>query len=382
MGINIIFAPNSQGVQMENTENKFKEMVKDSNLQVEFQQKMLSWFYEHRREMPWREEPLPYYIWISEIMLQQTRVDTVIPYFLRFIRKYPDIASLAESDEEELLKYWEGLGYYQRVRNLRVTAMSLMLNHGGRLPETFSELLKLKGIGEYTAGAIASEAFAERVPAVDGNVFRVMARLTGERGDIRDRKVMEKLKDMARMLLPYEHVGDFNQALIELGALICIPKGTPKCGICPVKNHCEAYERGIQSEIPLRGKNKDRKIEERTVFLLECHGRYAIRKREEGKLLGGLYEIPHEEGFYGEEEVEELMKSHGLKVLSMEMLKDRKFLFTHIEWKLKGFKITLAAETADYVFETPERIMENYTLATAFKGYITELMRPSQQSFL
>ncbi len=345
-------------------------------------QRILSWYHEHRRTMPWREEPLPYYIWISEIMLQQTRVDTVIPYFHRFIEKYPDIRSLAESDEEELLKYWEGLGYYQRVRNLRITAIDLLENHDARLPESFEELLKLKGIGEYTAGAIASEAFGEKVPAVDGNVYRVMARLTGERGDIRDRIVMKRLREAAEDLLPDKDVGDFNQGLIELGALICIPKGSPKCGLCPVKDHCTAYENNLQDEIPLRRKNKERKIEERTVLLLETDGRFAIRKREEGKLLGGLYEIPHEEGFYSRDEVEELVEGMGMEVLSLEGLKDRKFLFTHIEWRLKGYHIRIKSEHHDYIFETPENISRNYTLATAFREYITELGDAKQQSFL
>lgn len=367
---------------MKNNDANIKETDPDGKIREDFQEKILSWYHEHRRTMPWREEPLPYYIWISEIMLQQTRVDTVIPYFHRFIGKYPDIRSLAESDEEELLKYWEGLGYYNRVRNLRFTAKDLMDNHGGKLPETFDELLRLKGIGEYTAGAIASEAFGEKVPAVDGNVYRVMARLTGERGDIRDRHVMKRLKETAEALLPDEDVGDFNQGMIELGALICIPKGSPKCGLCPVKDHCTAYERNIQDEIPLRRKNKERKIEERTVLLLETDGRFAIRKREEGKLLAGLYEIPHEEGFYSREEVEELVDGMGMDVLSIEGLKDRKFLFTHIEWRLKGYHIRIQSEHEDYIFESLENISKNYTLATAFRDYFTTLGDDKQQSFL
>lgn len=347
-----------------------------------FQDGILSWYYKNRRTMPWREDPQPYYIWISEIMLQQTRVDTVIPYFQRFIERYPDIASLAASDEEELLKYWEGLGYYQRVRNLRTTARFLMENHGGKLPETYEELILLKGIGEYTAGAIASEAFGKMVPAVDGNVFRVLARLTACGEDIRDRKVMAKLKEKAWELLPDENTGDFNQGLIELGALICIPKGSPKCALCPVKDHCEAYMMDIQDVIPLRSRNKERRIEERTVLLFQWGDRFSVTKRKEGVLLGGLYEIPHEEGYYDLEEVRTLAENLGMKVQSVETLKDRKFLFTHIEWRMKGYHIRIEERHEGFVFETLEALRENYTLATVFREYLKDLDSPRQETFL
>lgn len=347
-----------------------------------FQQAVLSWYWSHRRSMPWRENPLPYYIWISEIMLQQTRVETVIPYFERFIRRYPDIPSLAASPEDELLKYWEGLGYYQRVRNLRTTALELVANHGGRLPETYGELLRLKGIGEYTAGAIASEAFGKKVAAVDGNVFRVMARLTGCEEDIRDRRVMNRLRERTEELLPDENTGDFNQGLIELGALICIPKGSPKCGICPVKRHCSAYERDIQDMIPLRSRNKDRRVEERTVLLFQWENRFSVSRRKDGILLGGLYEIPNEEGFYDQEEVLSLSENLGAQVISIEELKERKFLFTHIEWRLKGYLMKIREPHGDYIFETLEELKKNYTLATVFRGYLEEIEDPRQETFL
>lgn len=348
----------------------------------DFTKRILSWYQWERRTMPWREEPLPYYIWLSEIMLQQTRVDTVIPYFHRFIGKYPNIKALAQSDEEELMKYWEGLGYYNRVRNLRATAMHLVENHEGRLPETYEELLKLKGIGEYTAGAIASEAFGQKVPAVDGNVYRVMARLLGVREDIKERKTQQLLKETVSALLPEEQVGDFNQGLIEVGALICIPNGSPKCGLCPVRKYCIAFEEEIQDEIPRKKKPKERKVEERTVFLLEHEGTYAIRKRPEGKLLGGLYEFPHEEGFYGPEEVRKLVEEMHLSPLSMEPLKDKKFLFTHIEWRLKAYHIRVEKPGEELYFADREIIREKYTLATAFREYLEKLDEEQQASFL
>ncbi|HSR03749.1 MAG TPA: A/G-specific adenine glycosylase [Proteiniclasticum sp.] len=349
---------------------------------MDFAGKILSWYHKNRRTMPWREDPVPYHIWLSEIMLQQTRVDTAMPYFHRFIEKYPDIQALAQSDEEELLKYWEGLGYYNRVRNLRITAISLVENHEGKLPKTYQELLKLKGIGEYTAGAIASEAFGEKVSAVDGNVFRVMARLLGVREDIKEKVVMDLLKDTVKNVLPEEETGNFNQGLIEVGALICIPNGSPKCGLCPVKDYCMAYEKELQDEIPRKKKPKEKKVEERTVLLLEYNGRYAIRRRPEGKLLGGLYEFPHEEGFYEKNEVEALLKEMNLQPVSIGSLKDKKFLFTHIEWRLKAYHIKVEKPNEELLFETRESIKEKYTLATAFRDYLERLDEAYQQSFL
>lgn len=349
---------------------------------TDFAERVLSWYHKNRRTMPWRENPVPYHIWLSEIMLQQTRVDTAMPYFHRFIEKYPDILALAQSDEEELLKYWEGLGYYNRVRNLRITALSLVENHGGKLPETYVELLKLKGIGEYTAGAIASEAFGEKVPAVDGNVFRVMARLLGVREDIKEKEVVDSLKETVKELLPEEETGNFNQGMIEIGALICIPNGSPKCGLCPLKEYCTAYEKDLQDEIPKKKKPKEKKIEERTVLILEYDGKYAIRKRPEGKLLGGLYEFPHEEGFYEKNEVEALLKEMNLHPMSIESMKDKKFLFTHIEWRLKAYHIKVEKPSDELLIESRESIKEKYTLATAFRDYLDRLDEDHQHSFL
>ncbi len=352
------------------------------NHKTDFAERILLWYHKNRRTMPWRENPVPYHIWLSEIMLQQTRVDTAMPYFHRFIEKYPDIQALAKSDEDELMKYWEGLGYYNRVRNLRTTALSLVENHEGKLPETYVELLKLKGIGEYTAGAIASEAFGEKVPAVDGNVFRVMSRLLGVREDIKEKSVMDFLKDTVKELLPEEETGNFNQALIEIGALICIPNGSPKCGLCPLREYCTAYEKDLQDEIPKKKKPKEKKIEERTVLILEYDGRYAIRKRPEGKLLGGLYEFPHEEGFYEKNEVEALLKEMNLHPMSIESMKDKKFLFTHIEWRLKAYHIKVEKPGDELLFESRESIREKYTLATAFRDYLDRLDEDHQHSFL
>lgn len=339
----------------------------------DFQKKILDWFMEHKRAMPWRENPLPYYIWISEIMLQQTRVDTVIPYFYRFIEKYDTVEALAKAEDETLLKLWEGLGYYNRVRNLKIAAREIMERHGGEIPEDYEKLLKLKGIGEYTAGAISSEAFGKREIAVDGNVYRVMARLLGIREDLKKPSVMKKIKEEVRGLLPDDLVGDFNQGLIELGALVCIPNGSPRCGVCPVKESCTAYIENLQSEIPLKVKKKERREEERTVLLFRHDGRYGIRKREEGALLAGLYEFYHEEGHYEGHLIEEWVENLGGKPLAIYPLKDKKFLFTHILWKLKAYVVELEAPLEDLLFLTREEIKMSYSLATAFRDYFEEL---------
>ena len=346
-----------------------------------FQRKILSWYKKSRREMPWREEPTPYRIWISEIMLQQTRVDTVIPYFNNFMSRYPTVESLASSEENELMKYWEGLGYYSRIKNIRKTAIELVQNHQAKLPESFEELLKLKGIGEYTASAIASEAFGVKVPAVDGNVFRVFARLTGFREDIREAKSQEKLKVAVREVLPEKEIGDFNQGLIELGALICIPKGSPKCELCPVKEFCGSYRDNLQDEIPFRSKARKRTVQERTVFLIQCGDRFAVRKRDEGTLLEGLFEIPNREGFYTPEEGKSVVEEMGFTVKDLHMIRDKKVVFTHIEWILQGYYFHVVEENNAFLFETKENLLKNYALASAFIGYLDLMEGPQQLSF-
>lgn len=346
----------------------------------EFQHKVLSWYMGNRREMPWREEPSPYRIWISEIMLQQTRVDTVIPYFNNFMEKYPTVESLAGSHEDELMKYWEGLGYYSRIRNIRETAVNIVSNYGGQIPETYDELLKLKGVGEYTAGAIASEAFGQKVPAVDGNVFRVFARLTAKEDDLRDLKFQKKLKEAVKSVLPENEIGDFNQGLIELGALICIPKGSPKCGLCPVKDLCLSNKLDLQDKIPVKSKAKQRTVQEKTVFILQYQDKFAVRKRDDQNLLAGLFEIPNVEGFYTVDEARIVVEEMGFTVSDLHMIKDRKVIFTHIEWILQGYYVHVENENEQYVFDTKENLIQKYTFATAFREYLNVMEEPQQLS--
>lgn len=356
-------------------------LIKWQEIEIDdFQDKILAWYKGNRREMPWREDPSPYRIWISEIMLQQTRVDTVIPYFNNFMQRYPTIESLASSDEDELMKYWEGLGYYSRIRNIRETAINIVSNYNGQIPEIYEELIKLKGIGEYTAGAIASEAFGQKVPAVDGNVFRVFARLTAREDDLRDLKFQKRLKEAVQLVLPEREIGDFNQGLIELGALICIPKGSPKCGLCPVKDLCLSNKLNLQDRIPFKSKAKQRIVQEKTVFILQFEDKFAVRKREDQNLLAGLFEIPNVEGFYNPDEAKIVVEEMGFEVSDLHVLKDRRVIFTHIEWILQGYYVHVKNDNEQYIFETKENIVQKYTLATAFREYLNLMEEPQQLS--
>ena len=257
---------------------------------------LLKWFDYNARILAWRENPKPYYVWVSEIMLQQTRVEAVKSYFDRFIQKLPDIKALAEVEEEQLLKLWEGLGYYNRVRNLQKAARVIMEQYNGVVPADYEALLKLPGIGSYTAGAISSIAFQIPVPAVDGNVLRVTKRISGSYDDITKESVKKELWQDLITIMPKDRPGDFNQSLMELGATVCLPNGKPLCDQCPVMHLCKAFQKDIVMELPVKPSKKDRRIEEKTILLMEYENNYAIRKREKKGLLAGLWEIPSLEG--------------------------------------------------------------------------------------
>lgn len=350
---------------------------------------LLSWFVGHARVLPWREEPTPYRVWVSEIMLQQTRVEAVKPYFERFTKALPDVQALAECPEDELLKLWEGLGYYNRARNMQKAASQVMEDYGGELPADYNELLKLKGIGHYTAGAIASIAYGESVPAVDGNVLRVITRVTADDTDIMKqsfRGQMEEalllaMKDIVitpelRKELPRENVpGALNQALMELGATVCIPNGAPLCEECPWKQMCLAKREGRIAEIPVKSKAKARRIEERTVLILRDGDKVAIRKRPKKGLLAGLYELPNLEGSLTSEEVLAKVKEMQYAPIRIQELTEAKHIFSHIEWHMKGYAILveeagLSEEVEDdLVFVDAEDASARYAIPAAFAAY-------------
>jgi len=332
---------------------------------------LLAWYGGHARILPWRERPEPYRVWVSEIMLQQTRVEAVKPYFNRFMEELPDINALAQAGEERLLKLWEGLGYYNRARNLKRAAQMVENDYGGRLPDSFEELKKLPGIGSYTAGAIASIAYNIPVPAVDGNVLRVISRVLASREDIRKQAVKRRMEAYLKEAMPKDRASAFNQGLIEAGAMVCVPNGEPKCGECPLSSLCLARKRGLLDAIPYKAPKKPRRVEERTVFLMETKGMVAIEKRPDKGLLASLYQFPNVQGRLGKEEAGKLLKSMGAIVERIEPAGEAKHVFSHVEWHMTGYRILLKnALDGQYLFVHKQEIREKYPIPNAFSMYI------------
>ncbi len=329
---------------------------------------LLSWFKENKRDLPWRHTKDPYAIWISEIMLQQTRCEAVKPYYHRFLTELPNVSALAEIEDEKLLKLWEGLGYYSRARNLKKAAIQVMERHGGNLPANYPSLLALTGIGEYTAGAIASIAFDIPTPAVDGNVLRVVARLTADDRDITTSSLKADVKAQIEDILPSEAPGDFNQALIELGATLCGPGHPALCGSCPLVMHCAALKEGMTDVLPVKKKQAERKICPRTLFILKKNGMTALNKREDKGLLAGMYEIPSADGHLDFEAATQYLTTLGYTVESMERLPDAKHVFTHLEWHMQAYLVKIKGEAAAHSFYKREDLAQ-FPLPGAFASY-------------
>ena len=338
---------------------------------------LLKWYDKGRRILPWREDPQPYYVWLSEIMLQQTRVEAVKPYYDRFIQNVPDIQALAEMEEDKLVKLWEGLGYYNRVRNLQKAAKVIVKEHEGKMPSEYESLLELPGIGSYTAGAIASIAYGKAVPAVDGNVLRVLSRLRMDGEDILSQKTKTRVEKELREVIPVNRPGDFNQALMELGAMVCLPNGEPKCGECPWEALCQAHHMGKTAEFPKKKAKKARKIEEKTVLVIQDEDRAAFRRRPEKGLLAGMYEFPVLEGRLAEGKVLESLGQMGLKVLRIRPIGEAKHIFSHKEWHMVGYAIKVdelerpekPEFRQDWIFVDKNEVRENYPVPSAYAAY-------------
>lgn len=334
---------------------------------------LVEWYRENKRDLPWRDKNNAYYTWVSEIMLQQTRVEAVKPYFERFIKELPDIPSLSECPKEKLLKLWEGLGYYNRVRNMQEAALTVTEKYNGQLPRSYQELLALKGIGSYTAGAIASIAYRIPVPAVDGNVLRVYSRITGSREDITRAAVKKKTEEALLKIMPEEDPGDFNQALMELGAVICVPNGEAKCEKCPVKDYCRAFKEDIVDELPVRQPKKARTVEKRTVLVIQDGEYTAVRKRGEEGLLAGLYELPNVKGHIKARDALDIVKELKMDPLYIEELKPAKHIFSHIEWRMIGYRIRVAqaepVNASGLIFIKRKRSDMEYAIPSAFRAY-------------
>ncbi len=328
---------------------------------------LLSWYAQNARPLPWRENTDPYRVWVSEIMLQQTRVDTVIPYYQRFMQRFPAVRALADAPEETVFKLWEGLGYYSRARNLHRCAGVICREHGGLFPGNYEAILALPGIGPYSAGAIASIAFELPVPAVDGNVLRVCARLTGDGRAVTDAAFKRDITETLRAVYPAGHCGDFTQSLMELGALICTPGAAPDCPGCPLTHLCAAYREGRQAQLPVRPVKAERRKEQMTVFLLYNNGRLALRKRPDDGLLAGLWELPHAEGFLTPDAAHEFLEKSGLRPEKLTASVGKKHIFTHIEWHMRVYRADCAAAPDSFVWATPAMLTGELTLPTAFK---------------
>lgn len=345
---------------------------------------LLAWYRQSARILPWRENTDPYRVWVSEIMLQQTRVDTVIPYYERFMARLPSVQALAEVREEELLKLWEGLGYYSRARNLQKAARCICKESGGAFPGSYEQLCSLPGVGPYTAGAIASIAFGLPVPAVDGNVLRVLSRLTENPRDIAEPAVKKQMTAALAQVYPAGHCGDFTQSLMELGAVVCVPNGLPKCGSCPLRQLCRAFRHGTQTEYPVQTKKQPRRAEQKTVLLLCCGGRAAVRKRPQGGLLGGLWEFPCLDGALSAAEIAAWLEQQGAHAAHIERALSRKHIFTHVEWDMTAYRVScphaFQPDGGGLVWATPEQLADEIALPTAFRRFTRALVLPSPQA--
>ena len=335
---------------------------------------IVRWYREKKRDLPWRHDVNAYKVWVSEIMLQQTRVEAVKPYYDRFLKTFPTIKELAEAQEDVLLKMWEGLGYYNRVRNMQKAAQQIMEEYNGNFPQDYEKIRELKGIGNYTAGAISSFAYGIPKPAVDGNVLRVVSRILASDEDIMKASVRTKMERALEEVIPSAAASDFNQGLIELGAIVCVPNGEPKCQECPIAHLCMANAQGIQMELPVKKKAKARRIEKRTVLIFRDGQAVAIAKRPEKGLLAGLYEFPNVEGHLKRKEVIEYGKSIGLTPVRVKKLENAKHIFSHVEWHMTGYEILVDELekncSANLIFANRNEIEKKYSIPSAFVVYL------------
>ncbi len=342
---------------------------------------LLAWYDTGHRDLPWRRTADPYAVWVSEIMLQQTRVETVIPYYNRFLNTLPDIASLAVCGEQQLLKLWEGLGYYSRVRNMQKAARQIIDEYGGEMPSRYDDIVKLCGIGPYTAGAIASIAFGEAVPAVDGNVLRVWSRLFECGEDVKSEAAKKAAAADMQRLLPKEAPGRFNQAMMELGACVCVPNGAPHCEACPWSGACKAHQNHTTDRYPVRSAAKARRIERRMILLVQNGHEILLGKRPARGLLAGLYELPGLEQWANEETVRDAVRSFGAEPLQIEPLPAAKHIFSHVEWHMKGYRVRIADDASlprpedhQTVFAADiDDIRTSYAVPSAFDAYMRDL---------
>ena len=334
---------------------------------------LLDWYETNKAMLPWREGRDPYRIWISEIMLQQTRIEAVIPYYHRFLAEIPNVKALAEIPDDRLMKLWEGLGYYSRARNLKRAAQTILSEYGGNIPTEASALRKLSGIGDYTSGAIASIAFGKPEPAVDGNVLRVGMRLLGRYDDIALPATKKNMTEWLRTVYPSgEAAGNLTEGIMELGERVCLPNGEPLCHKCPLTQFCEAKKHGLTDVLPVKSPKKARKEEYYTILLCHSPKGFALQKRAKKGLLSGLWEYPSLVGFHGEEQVLQIVSELGLSPKSILPCGAATHIFTHVTWNMQGYFIECETPIAEFTWESAETISKHYAIPTAFRFYQKE----------
>lgn len=336
---------------------------------------LLTWFEKEKRDLPWRHTSDSYKIWISEIMLQQTRVEAVKEYYKRFLNVLPTLKDLANVDEDKLLKIWEGLGYYSRARNLKKCAEQLIQNNQTELPRDYELLKKLPGIGSYAAGSIGSIAYNLKTPAIDGNVLRVMTRIFEDDRDIMREKVRKEYFEKISKIMP-DNTRDFTESLMELGALICVPNGEPLCKKCPISFLCQAFIHGTTNKYPNKKKEAKRKIEIKTIIILEYNEKIAIQKRPSTGLLASMYEFYNCENKLSEKQLIEYLKKDRVELKDITALGDTKHIFSHIEWHMTGYLVHCKKINENrFLWVTPEKLENTYSLPTAFHFYAKQIKR-------
>lgn len=335
---------------------------------------LILWYRRNGRALPWRQDAEPYHIWLSEIMLQQTRIETVIPYYQRFLEAFPTVEALAGGSQERLMKLWQGLGYYSRARNLKKAAEQIVADYNGCFPQSAEELQKLPGIGSYTAGAIASIAFGQPAPAVDGNVLRVLTRLLACGEDIAQPKTKTRFLGWLRGVYPTgEDAAALTQGLMELGEVCCVPAGTPRCEGCPLQALCLAHRAGNAEKYPVKAEKKPRKKEERTVLVLSCNQKFALCRRPEKGLLAGLWELPNIAGWLTAEEVKAFLGAEG--IVSCMPCGRATHIFSHVEWHMNGFRVVCQTEKAGFVWKTVQEIEQAYAVPSAFRFFLAQILK-------
>ena len=331
---------------------------------------LTDWYRQNRRDLPWRRDRDPYHVWVSEIMLQQTRVEAVRDYYARFMEALPNVKALAEADEETLLKLWQGLGYYNRVRNMHKAAVAVCEEHGGVFPSDYDQIRSLSGIGEYTAGAIASICFDRREAAVDGNVLRVFSRLTEDGGDIKSQAMKKRAAAYLQKLYPEKNCGDFTQGLIELGALICIPAGQSRCELCPAAAYCQAREHNTTAAYPVKQAKKERKKVKKTVFILQHGDQLAVEKRPAKGLLAGLYQFPNVDREMDAAEAISQAEAWGVRPCDLTRRAEYTHVFTHVEWEMTAYYITVETRAGLFLWAGPDQLADEIPLPTAFAHFL------------